>query len=1114
MAHGNLDTTLEFIRRLGAAELLRGADDGDLLARFVRDREEAAFAALVNRHGSLVYRVCWNLLHNSTDADDAFQATFLVLARKAGSLNRNQSLGNWLFGVAYRVALKSRGLRHRRSLREQQGVDMSAPGKWNRVEDSAPVLLAEIKRLPAKYRAPVALYYLEEKTRREVAKQLGWPEGTVATRLRRGRELLRKRLLRHGVAYSATGVGLALSEQIAPAAASSSLVANTIQSALAVVTPGAAASVISANAARLANELAPAAWLTSIRVFGVFLLLATVGAGGVLGYGLVSRPEGSADFETSPSITYVAGMNDLPQTPPQALEVDNQLPPGAIARLDADGIRIGNSAFTLTPDEKWIIALSPEGIVRKLDAQTGKLVEKKQISDRRKAYPVAQPRAQISRDGKIGALDQHTSSEDSRATVWDLESGKLLFRCPVQDIGPAGYRLSPDGRQLAVAAASRKGGNSYDLHVYDLDTGRDRVVGSVDRNLYEIVFTENGKRIYVSQTDAKRARPAQPGLREFPGQTYACFDVEAGKQLWKLERGGQTFAISPDGAYLVGATFDNFFQVIYTQPGGEPLASNPSHQGFQAHPNVETRIAADNRTLIMNHFEKIILWDFRAAKTIRSFPIPPRSGGGIGPRLGPLSADGSSLWLNEGSLQCWDLKTGKPRFHPPGEGLLGPINQIVFNQDGSELFATSWSLGSARWDVASGKQLWFGRNRQGKRIVSTPGGMVDLVAGSPNGSPGDGKSEISLFDPVAGNLIKKVPWDKPEKVSINDLRAYSISTIGKTLLVAHGDAPPKNSGITTVDINSGRTLAHFQAPGHFGYLNSPFSPCGRLVILQGKVYQVETGTELFTPRTQTREHLAIGGRVQEPFWFSRDARLLAGRLELDDKKASTPIDALGVWEVASGKLLARIPNMMFVDQAVIAPDNESIALADGWGVRIFDLHDGKQIAAHPSSDIACGNGANEVGAGNETLVYSPDGRKLATGHQDGSILVWKATERNAVARNSLTQKDAESLWADLANDTPAMARTAIEKFLQSPTLALAVLDANFKPTTAEAPASDNPTRYLPLQGDNLRGVRAIEILERIGTPPAKEQLNRWTRQKANPRLADEARFSLQRLIGW
>ena len=1115
MGHGNLGTTLEFIRRLGAGELLRGADDGTLLARFIRDREEAAFAALVHRHGSMVYRVCWNLLHSSQDADDAFQAAFLVLARKAGSLDRTQSLCNWLFGVAYRVSLKARAVRLRQARRELQGVNMGALGTSNLRDDSAPILLAEIERLPARYRAPIALCYLEEKSRREAARQLGWPEGTVATRLRRGRDLLRKRLLRHGLVCYATGVGLALSEKIAPAAASSTLVANTIQSALAVVTPGAAAGLISANAARLANDLAPVTWLTPIRFVGFLLMVATVCAGGFLGLGSIRHGENPNAIKDSDSYANAFGAFSLQKTPNDLAAMEDPLPPEAIARLDADGIRIGNSAFTLTPDEKWIVTLSPEGIFRKLDARTGKLIEKKQISDRTKSLPVFQPVAQISKDGRVGTLDQFTSNEESRATVWDLDSGKLMFRCPIQAASYAGYRLSPDGKKLAVAEKPKGRDLTYNLRVYDLASGRDQLLGKVEYNLYEMVFTQDGRRLYVSQTDTKRYDPPSTGGNDRRGHTYACFDLEAGKEIWKLERGGETFAISPDGNTLVGATFDSRFQIIHTAAGSHKATESfKTPDEFQAHPNVEARIAADNRTLILNQFNKIILWDIQEGKSIRSFPISSQRGAGFGMRMGPLSADASSLWINEGSLQCWNLQTGKARLAVPPAELLGPINQVVFNQDGSELHASSWSLVSARWDVASGKQLWFGSTRQGTRLVSTPGGIVDLIADSPNGSPGGGKSDISLLDPVSGKVIKKVTWAKPEEGSNNALRAYSISKIGKKLLIVHGDAPPKNSGITTVDIDSGRTLAHFQAPGHVAYPNSPFSPCGRLIILQGKLYQVEAGVELFAPRTGTQEHLAIGGHMQQPFWFSPDARLLAGRLEADDKKAGTPIDALGVWEIASGKLLARIPNTPFVVQVVIAPDNGSIALADGWGVRIHDLLTGKQIAAYPASDIACGKGANEVGVSNDTLVYSPDGRKLATGHQDGSILLWKAPERTTIAKNSLSQTEAESLWADLANDTPATARTAIEKFLRSPTLALAVLDANFKSTTAAAPAGDKPVPYLPLQGEYLRGVRAIEVLERIGTPAAKTQLDRWAKQKANPRLAEEARFCLQRLIGW
>ena len=156
MADGQLGTTLEYIRRIANAEALRQATDGELLVRFHRDREESAFAALVNRHGPMVFRICWNILRDRHDSEDAFQATFLVLARKANSLGKPMSLCNWIYGVAYRVALKARTGRGRRQRHEQQGMALDTFGSaTTSVDDSGPALLAEIERLPACYRPPM-----------------------------------------------------------------------------------------------------------------------------------------------------------------------------------------------------------------------------------------------------------------------------------------------------------------------------------------------------------------------------------------------------------------------------------------------------------------------------------------------------------------------------------------------------------------------------------------------------------------------------------------------------------------------------------------------------------------------------------------------------------------------------------------------------------------------------------------------------------------------------------------------------------------------------------------------------------------------------------------------
>src|SRR5262249_4479951 len=162
--------------------------------------EETAFEILVHRHGAMVWRVCRNVLREAHAAEDAFQATFLILVRKAGSIGKPELLGNWLYGVAYRVALRARKMMARRQTHERQGIDVAATQP---VDDAAgpdlqPVLHEELQRLPPKYRSPMVLYYLEGRTNEEAARRLQWPVGTLKVRLLRGREMLRTRLVRRG----------------------------------------------------------------------------------------------------------------------------------------------------------------------------------------------------------------------------------------------------------------------------------------------------------------------------------------------------------------------------------------------------------------------------------------------------------------------------------------------------------------------------------------------------------------------------------------------------------------------------------------------------------------------------------------------------------------------------------------------------------------------------------------------------------------------------------------------------------------------------------------------------------------------------------------------------
>jgi RNA polymerase sigma factor (sigma-70 family) len=252
--------------------------DGDLLRRFCHDRSETAFATLMQRHGPLVLGVCRRVLRDPNDADDAFQATFFVLARKAGSVGQPDRLASWLYGVALRVAHKARSTAARRQGRQQQVMDMPAAessreADWN---DLCQVLDDEVQRLPEKFRLPILLCYLQGKTREEAARQLGWSAGAVKGMLERGRDLLRSRLTRRGVTLSATALAGLLCENALPAAVPAALGDSTIKGALLF----AAGTAVAGHAAALAEGVVQAMWISRMKVAAAVLLaLAVVGAG-------------------------------------------------------------------------------------------------------------------------------------------------------------------------------------------------------------------------------------------------------------------------------------------------------------------------------------------------------------------------------------------------------------------------------------------------------------------------------------------------------------------------------------------------------------------------------------------------------------------------------------------------------------------------------------------------------------------------------------------------------------------------------------------------------------------------------------------------------------------
>ena len=250
-----------------------GLTDGQLLGRYVSRRDDPTFEALVRRHGPMVLAVCRRVLRHAQDAEDAFQATFLILARKAASVSKRESVGAWLHGVAYRAALQARTSVLRRKVKEQQIEDMPHPIVMPQEDrnELLGLLDQELARLPEKHRLPLVLCELEGRSRREAARQLGLAEGTLSSRLARGRTMLARRMAAHGAAVTAAALVGLLAGGARAACVPGPLVVSTVRAAGGAVPAGVAALATGVMKAMLLTKLKCAA--------GVLLVVVAVGVG-------------------------------------------------------------------------------------------------------------------------------------------------------------------------------------------------------------------------------------------------------------------------------------------------------------------------------------------------------------------------------------------------------------------------------------------------------------------------------------------------------------------------------------------------------------------------------------------------------------------------------------------------------------------------------------------------------------------------------------------------------------------------------------------------------------------------------------------------------------------
>ncbi len=499
MARTASNPILRLIRRFSGDPRVKDSPDQGLLRRFLDDHDEAAFEAILLRHGPMVLDVSRGVLGNDADAEDAFQATFLLLARKATSIRKAASLASWLHGVAYRMALQARvasARRQKHETRAPQRCTTTDPDEvtWREVQQA---IHEEIGRLPEKQRAALVLCYLEGKTQDEAAGQLGLPKGTLKGHLERGRARLRARLVRRGLGG---GAGLLLA-----AWPTTCLGAELLGTTLKAVT----AAVVSPSVAALSEGMGKAMLFKKLTIAAI-LVLVLAGSGVGLALGLRGLPQADARG--------AAEQPTAQDRPKPAAE-----PGRPVRSLTGHKDRVTSAAYA--PDGRWIATAAWDGTVRVWDAQTGKEVRRLDVPAPRDYKPAHLSRIVFSPDSELIVAAQQAAPNEAGVIVWKRSTGEKVREFQA---GMGSMAVSPDGKYLASGGWD----NAVPvIRLHELATGKlVHVMSGRYSRIDLLTFSPDGKTLFAQ---VGIPRPLLPGGIErlgIDGAQVRAWDVASGKE--------------------------------------------------------------------------------------------------------------------------------------------------------------------------------------------------------------------------------------------------------------------------------------------------------------------------------------------------------------------------------------------------------------------------------------------------------------------------------------------------------------------------------------------------------------------------------------------------------
>jgi RNA polymerase sigma factor (sigma-70 family) len=1183
-----LQPLLRQLRGLMEARATKDLSDAQLLKQFATGRDEAAFAALMHRHGGLVWHVCRHVLHQEQDAEDAFQASFLVLALKAGSLRRGHGLGNWLYGVAYRVAMNVRRKAMRRRAHESRkaAATLGAASSAEHLHELQTLLHEEINRLPAKYRVTLVLCGLEGKSKSEAAKELGWKGGTVSGRLARARRMLEARLARRGVMLSAAlAATTTLDAEVGAAVIPSNLVWATTDAALHLaagkaLTTGIVSSRVDAlmKGALKAMSL-PKSKLILPLVLGLGLL--GVGTGMAAYKALTDEPiSDSRELQTS---------DDKRASQANQSRLDlfgDPLPSGATARLGTLRFRQNDiEAMTLSTDGRVLITKSCEGgSICAWEADSGKMLWK------------TQPGPRWGVNGGNGLLTA-SFSPDGRllAEVFDCRPAngmaECIFLCDAKD-GKVMHRIPPDGGfesvweavfspDSKVIAANIEGA----VYLWSTETGRQvaKCVGAAAPRA-TIRFSADGKTLIsalrgkVSHWDvAKRANISVVELKV--KDAFWCESISDDGRLLAVAA-GLTAQVPKSGPPPTST-----LQLFDTATGKECCKFQGETTGIQS-----LVLSRDGRTLIGvspqkdHRLSTISVWDTRSGRRKHCFPLRVSSDSHLG-----VTPDGRKLftsissnhgWLAHGPgesvVRWWDAATGNELMTQPAHE--DRVESLCFTPDGRFLLSSAHDDTMRVWDFDAARSL--------HRVPPEGLYLRALSVVSPQGTflAGGGDDKLCLYNWKTGRILQTFAAPtQPDNAtemskSWNHLSAFVVSPDGRdaTSLRARSQllAGDAEYFFDFWDLTAGRILKSSAMPR--GIRFSHFHPDGKKF----------TGF-LFTGDWDSADVVVVdieSGRIEAALQHA-DRRWMHTVTAPDGRTLVTATThawkweagwvgiaphAIHVWELSSAQECMTITlkengSDDRCDLVAIAPDCRTIVtVSHGSALRFWDMITGEELLRRTGSTARV-----------TSLAFSADGRFLATGHADSTILLWDLSFVGGHYKSLLTKADARQVaawWEDLASSDAGKAHQAMGRLVAAGDSATALIrtklpaaveiaeervsgliaDLDHESFVRREKASKELEKLLPQvrpalenalsatpslevrrriksllalpslkvrEAETLRGVRAVQVLEQIAATgadgtrlSAMELVKNLAAGAPDARLTQEAKATVERVV--